>query len=72
MSRQGIRHQQAFTTRWAGRDMTLAEIAKDSGISLATISMRYKAGKRGGDLTMPVRKSTPRAPAIEIYSRGLL
>lgn len=51
MSRQASRHQQAFTTRWRGADMTLVEISLLSGIPLSRLSARYKAGKRGDELT---------------------
>jgi len=56
MSRQDSRHQQAFTTRWKGKDMTLVEIAAASSIPLTRITVRYRAGKRGDELTAPSRQ----------------
>lgn len=63
MSRQDSRHQQAFTTRWRGRDVTLTQIAAESGQPLQRISARYRAGKRGEELTAQrERRGRPEFP----------
>jgi hypothetical protein len=51
-------HQSQQLTRWKGRDLTLADIARESGISHPTLISRYNAGARGDYLTRPVRART--------------
>lgn len=50
-------HTNQRITRWRGQDLTLQQIAKESGVCASTIRQRYKAGDRGEHLTRPSRQS---------------
>jgi len=63
--------RQSIITRWQGRDVTLTVIAMDSGIDPQLIRYRYAQGKRGVELTMPVR-AMKRKPRIVERSSGLM
>ena len=49
----------AKTIRHMGEDISVAELARRTGINVSTLYMRHKEGKRNAELVRPVRNPGP-------------